>query len=293
MSQTVTEREARAVAFDRAASAVSRWQPIVKANREAAHLQFPLNAPPSIGTSSSELAAKFEPRTDLEKKIVDVLDQSGLQGGAAAATYDELPDAGSLEQLQERQAQLSKMRNLLFYQELKWKRQKKIKSKSYHKVLKKEKQKRAALAESSELPEELALMAERARIRERFELRHKNQSRWARRLLSRGSLHNPANRRALEESAKIGQQLRKKMVSLDEDDGIEVFGRPSAEGPDEEVEGDADLHAKLAAEQTPTTGLLAMKFMQRAKPVVEDEDQEAAANEEDDAPPPMVYPFLA
>jgi len=40
-------------------------------------------------------------------------------------------------QIAERRTQLSKLRNLLFYQELKWKRQKKIKSKTYRRILKK------------------------------------------------------------------------------------------------------------------------------------------------------------
>lgn len=43
---------------------------------------------------------------------------------------DEFVAVSEEQQVQQRQAQLQKLKHLLFYQELKWKRQKKIKSKT-------------------------------------------------------------------------------------------------------------------------------------------------------------------
>ena len=53
--------------------------------------------------------------------------------------------------------------------------------------------------------------AERLRAEERMTLRHKNTSKWAKRLLQRKDL-DPQSRAALEEQLRLGQQLRKKIT---------------------------------------------------------------------------------
>lgn len=64
----------------------------------------------------------------------------------------------SVEDVRERQNQLAKMRSLLFRHEMKAKHIKKIKSKTYHRILKKEKLKAASagLETDSEAVKELA-----------------------------------------------------------------------------------------------------------------------------------------
>lgn len=96
----------------------------------------------------------------------------------------------SLEEAQQRQDRLAKMRSLLFYHELKAKRLKKIKSKEYHRQLKRAEKRKAALL--GELGDEEAMRksaedAEFERAKERLTLKHKNTSKWARRALKRGA----------------------------------------------------------------------------------------------------------
>lgn len=141
-----------------------------------------------------------------------MLEKEGLDGAKGA---DELPDNNALtpEAAAARRAQLAKMKNRLFYAELKAKRQAKIKSKTYHKIQKRDKLRRAAeesaaLAEADpEAAKEAGMKVERERIRERMQLRHRNTSLWARNLLSKGVKLNPANRAALAEANRISQVL--------------------------------------------------------------------------------------
>lgn len=68
----------------------------------------------------------------------------------------------SIEDVKERQARLGKMRSLLFRHELKAKRIKKIKSKTYHRLLKKDRKKAAesSIQMDPEAAKELAMKQE-------------------------------------------------------------------------------------------------------------------------------------
>ena len=111
------------------------------------------------------------------------------------------------------------MRALLFYQEQKSKRVKKIKSKLYRKLRRKardkhEKERREQLhATNPELAKEMDEEDARERAMERFSLRHKNMSRWAKTALKHGQVHAPGTKEAIEESLRIGQELKRKMQS--------------------------------------------------------------------------------
>lgn len=68
----------------------------------------------------------------------------------------------SIEDVKERKEQLAKMRNLLFHHEMKAKRVKKIKSKTYHRLLKKDKGKavQASIQMDPEAAKEQAMKLE-------------------------------------------------------------------------------------------------------------------------------------
>lgn len=74
------------------------------------------------------------------------------------------------------------------------------------------------------------LDAERARAEERVSLRHKNKSKWIRRMLEHGD--NQAAREAVAQQLELGRKLRQKIAmenSDDEDDGGNALRRLQAE----------------------------------------------------------------
>ena len=216
----VTQRTARQAAYEAANEHVTRWQPQVKANREAATLVFPTSrdAAPRPAATTAALAAAFAPESALEMQVAQLLDAGGAATGAAVQRAETLElHAVSADDARERQARLAKMRALLFYHESKSRRIKAIKSKTYHRhektllknVLRRlgdtdgpgdDAQAAAASAEAQEL----------ARMRERFGLKHRNTSRWARRLIAKGIAHLPGTREALAEQLRLGEALRAK-----------------------------------------------------------------------------------
>jgi U3 small nucleolar RNA-associated protein 14 len=57
---------------------ISKWTQKVKKNRESDELIVPYNEPASVNLSSGALVGKFEPFTEMEKEINEVLEKSGL-----------------------------------------------------------------------------------------------------------------------------------------------------------------------------------------------------------------------
>ena len=187
--QTSEQQQAeRSVAYQKSCSKISRWTHLVKANREAEHTSFPLNAPETYHASNASLTAKFKvkiraiftgkfnaydvitnrhvfvcPRqasNSLEKDLEAILDQYGMGEGNLEKTEELEMKKFDEEQAKQRHAEVSKLKSLMFYHELKAKRIKKIKSKKYRKIRKKmlEKQqgKTLSLAEMDDLDPERA-----------------------------------------------------------------------------------------------------------------------------------------
>ena len=96
------------------------------------------------------------------------------------------------EEVMQRQAELRQMRTLMFHQEMKAKRLKRIKSRSHRRLRKKDKEKEEDLTakETAELAgeagEEARMKEERRRAQERMTQRHKNNSKWIKRQLALG-----------------------------------------------------------------------------------------------------------
>ena len=131
----------------------------------------------------------------------------------------------SIQDVKERQARLAKMRSLLYYAELKAKRLSKIKSKTYHRHLKKAAKRSAAksggLALGGDAEDEEAAAraaaeeAEFERAKERLTLKHKNTSKWARRALKRGmDVMDEGTKAALQEQLALGEQLRRRVEGV-------------------------------------------------------------------------------
>lgn len=203
------ERAMRAVAYDKAAVEVTKWQPTVKAQREADHVSFPLNAVKSAETSAS-LADKFTPTTLLERQVAEILKSSTAAAESTKSMFtpaEELAlQAMTPDEARERRKELAKMRALQSYFTAKARRMKKIKSKRYRKIQKKARLKQQdkeheLLMSNPELAEAERLKAERLRAEERLTLKHKNKSQWVKTMLSRRDV-DPESRQAVAEQVR-------------------------------------------------------------------------------------------
>jgi U3 small nucleolar RNA-associated protein 14 len=178
------ERLNREVAYDESKKSISKWIPLVKKNREADQLLFPMNEQKSNVATSNLLVRKFVPTTSMEEEINNTLIAAGLTEEKQKETEDLELNKISPEEMQARRAQLAKMRSLMFFQEQKQKKIAKIKSKTYRKLKNKDAEKAKAefTAELHKLDPELAQeekdKADFERAKERMTLKHKNTGKW-------------------------------------------------------------------------------------------------------------------
>ena len=150
------------------------------------------------------------------------------------------------EEARERRARLAKMRNLLFKHEMKAKRVKAIKSKTFHRHNRKTGAMKVIDGETGEeigdddaalegLDPDNSAEAKREYLRaqERMLLKHKNTSRWAKRAIKKGLAHLPGTKEAIAEQLRIGQELKRKI-------GIGGERGASRDSDDEEYSTDAE-----------------------------------------------------
>ena len=331
-SASALARAERAEAYDAARRHISRWNELVQLNRRAPHLSFGAEATAVAGgeaagaaASTSALAARFMPTTELEAAIAEALTASGVaalpatgtsvaerqQGDAAvlaaerselawklaaAETQDgafaanarrralraagqggatgfvaELAGAGvdvtkvvdplapahaDATAIRARAETLAKLRSMLFYEELKHRRQNKIKSKAYR-ALKGRADLRQGAAERGEMREldpgaAAALDAEEARllVRERVTLKHRTGkgvggSKWLKRVLSRpgaGGGRNAATKADLVAHLRCSEDLQSRMRAT-RDEGCD--GETGGSGSDGRSEHNSELHPAL------------------------------------------------
>ncbi|KLO20113.1 Utp14-domain-containing protein [Schizopora paradoxa] len=227
------EKIDREAAYEQTKKEADKWNETMKQIKEAEHLSFPLQAQREGKPSNLELAAKFKPTTELENAVDKLLKSAKLREEDIAKTEELMMNNLSVEEVAERRNQLRKMRDLMFRADMKAKRVSKIKSKTYRRIRKKEKEKLMAKLGTEggdeEDDEEARLKHEVERARERATLKHKNTGKWARAMKSRGELDED-QRRDINEMLEKGEQLRKRIagVASDEEDG------------DDEADGDGE-----------------------------------------------------
>jgi len=226
VNKVVSDRAERAVTYDATSKEVGRWQEFVTTNRHAPSLDMANDK--RIVPSAHSLIKKFEPRTSLENEVQMILVKSNTHSDEAISKQevDELGERNlSTEEIKERQAELGKVKSLLFYQQLKQHRVNKIKSKSYHRIKKRQRLRR------EEAGKDLALQSEDAdaiqqveddeqyeRVKERMNLKHKNTGKWAKMALVHGK-HDKNLRAAYHESVRQGNDLLKKMTDAPDNRG--------------------------------------------------------------------------
>eukprot|EP01125_Pyxidicula_operculata_P005252 TRINITY_DN1893_c5_g1_i1.p1 TRINITY_DN1893_c5_g1~~TRINITY_DN1893_c5_g1_i1.p1 ORF type:complete len:910 (-),score=342.99 TRINITY_DN1893_c5_g1_i1:21-2588(-) len=261
-SKVVKDRELRKAQYEHTATEVSTWQPTVNRMLEAPHLSFPLDQPTTPKRSAAEMASTFKPSTDLEKQIAGVLNQSGLTEDKVIEAEQLAERKMTMKEIRDKEAQLAKMRHLMFYKEKKLQRQNKIKSKKYRKILRKQKEKfKLTIEELRELDpaaaNEEADKQSKSRALERMTMKHKTVGKWAE---GAKRSKNPLLKQQLQESHKLGEELRKKIdrVAVDSDD--------DDDDDDDDDKSQEDLEDNNNMEEDePKKGLFAMQFMKRAQ----------------------------
>ncbi|KAG5567738.1 hypothetical protein RHGRI_003058 [Rhododendron griersonianum] len=272
------EKVERKVAYEQSKKDITKWEPLVKRNREVPTLYFDENR--NLGYSTvGAIASEFEPRSEFEKKIASLVNDNGVaeahsKDGARLLELNKI----SVEDVKDHKDHLAKMRSLLFRHELKAKRIKKIKSKTFHRVLKKDRLKAVAaeIEMNPEAAKELANKQEYKRAEERMTQKHKNSSKWAKRILRRGlDIQDEGTRAAISEQLHQHALLTRKMNSMkentssddssDEEDDIDISDISDQGRAPKLLEKAKEKTLEVIEEEdeVPKSGVLSLPFMVR------------------------------
>ncbi|XP_058239511.1 U3 small nucleolar RNA-associated protein 14 homolog A isoform X2 [Hemibagrus wyckioides] len=237
LSRQQTEKIQRGVAYERSSKEVSRWESVIKQNQKAEQIIFPLKQESAGPKRVEQVVAGWKAQTPLEQQIFSLLRSNNQPVTDPVLTPVEEASikAMSLEEAKIRRAELQKARVLQSYYEAKARREKKIKSKKYHKVQKKAKHKNF-LKQFDEMMktdpaaalEELKKM-ELSRMEERMSLKHQNSSKWAKTKAIMAKYDDSA-RKAMQQQLELNKELTQKLVVPSDDDD---------EGKDDEEEASA------------------------------------------------------
>ncbi|VDK79605.1 unnamed protein product [Litomosoides sigmodontis] len=214
----VRERIESSIAYSDIRKDLEEWAPVVRKNRLAEQLVFPLIEDPLFQRTASDLVLSFKPRTPMEIELAKLLKTSSnnLRDGEEYTEAElELIRAMSLKEAKAKWAELKKMRALVGYREAKLKRQAKIKSKSYHRHLKRRKRKQMIkefedmMARDPAAAKEKLEEIDRQRILERATLKHRNGGKGIQQL-SRYANRNKDFKKIYEEQIRFGRELVEK-----------------------------------------------------------------------------------
>ena len=192
VEKVVAERIERSLAYDGTSQEMGKWQETVITNRHARTLDLAQDKRQVL--NFKDLVKKFKPTTDMEREVQMILIQTGATDAQAEEREeDELGSRNfSVEEMKERQAELSKVKALMFYEQMKRHRLNKIKSKAYRRIRKRQKNKLES-DEKDEMAENDPEMAREEeekealrRVKERMDMKHKNTGKWARMALQHG-----------------------------------------------------------------------------------------------------------
>ncbi|CAG0912454.1 unnamed protein product [Notodromas monacha] len=256
LPKSLEDRLRRHLAYESAAGHVARWDATVARHRRQDQLVFPLDNPKltlraaedfvrsSVCFSSKtksdhddETAASLEQRLEaalaagkhekLERKKADKVED------AEEEEEDKKRDSARVRDMEERRNKMARFRALQSYHEARQRREKRIKSRSFHRHAKKERLRRdeRLLATGGEGADAVKTRAldelDRRRVAERMSLKHRPPTasstgggRWAQALAIRAK-HDPEARKALAEQLRLSKQLTEKRTLGDESSGDE------------------------------------------------------------------------
>ena len=288
----VQDRLDRAEAYKLSKEEVEGWAPTIKRIREADHLSFPLQPPAQPpAPSNAGLTASFAPTTDMEKSVASLLHEGGLSEKQVAEQEELVLREMDPAEAGKRQAELRRMRELMFRAEQKARRANKIKSKTYRRIHRRErermKQQEAQDLQDDDDDEEQRYQAAKDRAKERATLRHKNTGKWAKFHAGRNDDASQEARLAVEDQLRQGEELRKRihvedsddesLVSMHSDDREAAFNELESFARKEAEQDERDAQA-LEQSGKKSKSLMHMKFMQDARDKQSRETQETIAS---------------
>lgn len=288
----VQDRLDRVEAYKLSKEEVEGWAPTIKRIREADHLSFPLQPPAQPpAPSNAGLTASFAPTTDMEKSVASLLHEGGLSEKQVAEQEELVLRDMDPAEAGKRQAELRRMRELMFRAEQKARRANKIKSKTYRRIHRRErermKQQEAQDLQDDDDDEEHRYQAAKDRAKERATLRHKNTGKWAKFHAGRNDDASQEARLAVEDQLRQGEELRKRihvedsddesLVSMHSDDREAAFNELESFARKEAEQDERDAQA-LEQSGKKSKSLMHMKFMQDARDKQSRETQETIAS---------------
>uniref|UniRef100_A0A3Q0R4M1 UTP14C small subunit processome component n=1 Tax=Amphilophus citrinellus TaxID=61819 RepID=A0A3Q0R4M1_AMPCI len=234
LSKQESERIQRDLAFQKVSKEVSHWNSVITQNQRAEQLVFPLNQGPSGPQPMERVVVGWKAQTPLEQEVFSLLsaNKQPINDPILTPTEEASMKAMSLEEAKIRRAELQKARALQSYYEAKARRQRKIKSKKYHKVQNKAKRKdflkqfdEMVKKDPAAALEELNKM-ELARMQERMSLKHQNSGKWAKSKAIMAKYDEEA-RTAIQQQLEVNKNLTQKVVtSLNNEEEEEEEERP-------------------------------------------------------------------
>jgi U3 small nucleolar RNA-associated protein 14 len=242
--------------YDTLVKEVTKYQAKVKINREADVLDFTTNTH-NLSFSAKSLVNNSSQKdmNDYEKEIKNLLVKNKYDTEEKIIEEEnKLLTHVDPEDLKKRYEELKKVKGLLFNQELKNKRQSKIKSKLFHKIKKKQKEReeKLLLQQLEDVDQEAVNSylekKKMARIQERIELKHSFNSKFNK-TVKRYNLQNDANvKEAIKENLKLRDELMKKIKSNEDDEEEEEQETFSEE---EEMDNNYDDHDDARDQEKP------------------------------------------
>lgn len=225
----------REVGYENVKKQLNRWDAIVYSQRVAEQVKFPLKSSTVHEHKSSDFLSRFRTQTPLEQEVERILKESAeinarmknenTEDGVKEFEENEEEEFPlTLEEIMERRQLAAKVRAQQSYKQYKARRQNKIKSKKYHRILKRQRIKEQ-LREFEELQKkdpEAALkkleQLDKTRAEERVSLRHRSTGQWAKNQAVRAKYDKEARIALAEQLARSRELTAKLHVHKDSSD---------------------------------------------------------------------------
>ncbi|XP_040180988.1 U3 small nucleolar RNA-associated protein 14 homolog A isoform X2 [Rana temporaria] len=301
LSNEETQKIQRVISYQSTSVEVAKWDPVVRQNRKAEQLIFPLADETLKPTPIEDKLSGWKARTPLEMEIFNILhsNKQPITDPLLTPLEEASLKAMSLEEAKLRRAELQKARALQSFYEAKARRERKIKSKKYHKLLKKGRQKQE-LKEFEELRktnpeaalEELEKL-QRARIEERMSLKHQNSGKWAKSKLFMAKYDEEA-RKAMQEQLQKNKELTQKVKAgseseeSEEEEEEEIVpdfvndAQMTPEGPNPWMTGKLRRDAKDSGSQEEEEGTMQVEAELNTKGEDRDDEEEEDRDSEEE-----------
>ncbi|KAF6010249.1 hypothetical protein HII12_002956 [Brettanomyces bruxellensis] len=199
-------------------------------NGETVNGAFAIPLPQSIEKRQERKAAydiqkRNAPLNKLETKLEQVIKASNSESKKTEDVFEKIETAKiSKADLIKRTNELRLMRELMYRGQKDSKRLKRIKSKAYRRIMKKERLKNKRLAEEAEGITEDAEEDAYERAKERMTLKHKNNSSWARKMIKSGMSKDSESREEMEEMMRREASLQiEELRNIQEGGATKVF----------------------------------------------------------------------